>query len=296
MKTKILFTLVLAFLIFLGATAQIDTQAVSIHDDTTERAFFTFAIAKAINAVISLIQGTELSFAPVGVGLTFSVGELLDPLNDMVERFSWIMLLSSASLVIQKFIIAFSSLFWIKAALIGVSVFAMLSLWVKKLQAPAFFSVTLRTLLVLLILRFGILGIVYIEALSFNTLMAPQYTEATLQLQQTEKKLKAIELNEQPQASRKSDSILDYAEEKYDQAVRAINIRSQLEALSHNIDEAQNQMVNLVAMFVLHTILLPLLFSWLFIVLIRWTFNKKFDIRSLSNRKKSNISQPPILL
>ncbi len=287
---KIVLTLLLMLLIVAGLNTQINEQMLQLHDETTKRAVISFGIAKGINAVISLIQGTELSLTPAGLGMTFSIGEFLDPLNDMVERFSWIMLLSSASLVIQKFIMSFSALAWIKSALVATAAFAAASLWIGGLQKAMFFSITARFLLILTILRFGVFGIVYMETLSFDTLMAPQYSEATKQLQQTEHKLKAIEQSEQPKFNSRPDSIFDfnYVEEKYNQAIKAFNIRSQLEAISGQIEEAYDQMINLIAIFVLQTILLPLLFGWIFVMLIKWAFSGRFDTSGIYKTVTTN--------
>jgi hypothetical protein len=287
---KIALTLVLLLLIIAGLNTQINEQILQLHDETTKRAVISFGIAKGINAVISLIQGTELSLTPAGLGMTFSVGEFLDPLNDMVERFSWIMLLSSASLVIQKFIMSFSALAWIKSVLVATAAFGVIALWIGKLQKAVIFSITARLLLIMVVLRFGVFGIVYMETLSFDTLMAPQYSVATQQLQQTEHKLKTIEQNEQPKFNTKPDGIFDfnYVEEKYDQVIRAFNVRSQLEAISGQIEEAYNQMINLIAIFVFQTILLPLLFSWIFIMLIKWTFSGRFDASGIYKTVISN--------
>ena len=38
---------------------------------------------------------------PVGVGVTLTIGEVLDPLNDLVERFAWLALVASVSLGLQ---------------------------------------------------------------------------------------------------------------------------------------------------------------------------------------------------
>ncbi|HEC72775.1 MAG TPA: hypothetical protein ENI26_00190, partial [Methylophaga aminisulfidivorans] len=64
-----------------------------------------FALARGLNGVISVAQGTELSVEPMGVGVTLTPGQILDPLNDMVEQFSTVLLIASASLGIQKIVL-----------------------------------------------------------------------------------------------------------------------------------------------------------------------------------------------
>jgi len=66
-------------------------------DEAAERALQAFAVARGINAVISVIQDVEIGFT-FGLAATLSPGEILDPVNDLVERFSLAMLVASALL------------------------------------------------------------------------------------------------------------------------------------------------------------------------------------------------------
>ena len=60
-----------------------------------------YATARGINALVSVLQGTEMN----ALVLTFTVGELLDPINDLIERFSGIMMLALGSLALQKILL-----------------------------------------------------------------------------------------------------------------------------------------------------------------------------------------------
>jgi hypothetical protein len=53
-----------------------------------------YALARGLNAVISVAQGTEMSIEPMGVGLTLTPGEILDPLNDLIEQVSSVLLIA----------------------------------------------------------------------------------------------------------------------------------------------------------------------------------------------------------
>ncbi|MEE4301366.1 MAG: hypothetical protein V2J24_18140, partial [Pseudomonadales bacterium] len=66
------------------------------------RALATFAAARALDGAISVVQGTEVALQPAGVGVTLTVGQVLDPLDDLVERFSWVMLAATAALGTQR--------------------------------------------------------------------------------------------------------------------------------------------------------------------------------------------------
>lgn len=111
-----------------------------------------YGTARGINALVSLLQGTELNVPFV----TFSIGEVLDPVNDLIERFSDIILLALGSLAVQKILLAvvsdsmFTVLLSLVAACAGVSLF---------FGGPALRSALLRTFLVIAFLRFS-LGLV----------------------------------------------------------------------------------------------------------------------------------------
>lgn len=76
----------------------LDTNTENYLEDNRNKALVVFASARAINGIISVMQTAEIS---VIVG-SASIGELLDPANDLVERFSSVMLISLVSLAVQE--------------------------------------------------------------------------------------------------------------------------------------------------------------------------------------------------
>ncbi|MEQ3696078.1 MAG: hypothetical protein ABNH02_03825 [Pseudomonadales bacterium] len=71
-------------------------------------AFGIFATAKLINGAISVVQSVSVSVS-VFAGLAIQPGEFLDPLNDLIESFSWMSLLALASLGMQKLLLLITS-------------------------------------------------------------------------------------------------------------------------------------------------------------------------------------------
>lgn len=84
-----------------GWSSRLDAPAMSQVDAGMERALASFAVARGLNAAISLAQGTQIS-AGIGANITFSVGQVLHPVNEVVESFSHLMLLASVAFGIQK--------------------------------------------------------------------------------------------------------------------------------------------------------------------------------------------------
>ena len=79
----------------------IGAMAESKLSDGLKRALVSFASARALNGVISVVQGTQVAVEPLGVGVSLSVGEILDPINDLVEAFSTVMLTASVAFGMQ---------------------------------------------------------------------------------------------------------------------------------------------------------------------------------------------------
>lgn len=280
MLRKALLTLLILLLALLTLSSQVNEKAMQIHEASFDRAIGAFAIAKGLNAAISLIQGTELNAAPAGIGVTLSIGEVLDPLNDLIERFSWVMLAASVSLGIQKLLLSLGGLAFIQFTLLSVFALIGAAIWYRPLQRALTVSILLRLTLVLMILRFGALLFIHAESLVYTTLMEQEYAEATKTLSETRVQLENIATQNDERIA-KEESFLDSLSNSYDQAKTLLDIKLQLASLQRIFDQAQREVINLVTIFVVLTILLPLLFAWIILSLFKWALTGRVDTAPL---------------
>ena len=81
-----------------------DKTCIEYLDQTLKRATIAYGLCRATNAMVSVLQEIDIGFEIVGT-ITLSPFEWLDPLNDLVERFSWVLLAAMASIGIQEFFI-----------------------------------------------------------------------------------------------------------------------------------------------------------------------------------------------
>ena len=105
-----------------------------------------YATARAINALVSLLQGTEVN-AWVA---TFAVGELLDPVNDLIERFSGVITIVMASLALQALLLGVFSGLWIDVSLVALG---GLAFWAHQKGSPEWAFKTLRIFFISLMVR-----------------------------------------------------------------------------------------------------------------------------------------------
>jgi hypothetical protein len=75
-----------------------DTKANEQVDAGLKRAAASYATARLLNGILSVVQETEIAAAPAGIGMTFSPGRILH----LVEQFSQVMLVAMVAFGIEK--------------------------------------------------------------------------------------------------------------------------------------------------------------------------------------------------
>ena len=76
-------SLALGALIVVSFARPIDRSGESQLDVAFTRALIGFGIARTLNGVIAVAQGTEFAGQPAGISVNFAPGEILDPVNAM---------------------------------------------------------------------------------------------------------------------------------------------------------------------------------------------------------------------
>lgn len=120
-------------------------------DQGLKAAFAAFATARALNAVISLVQSGQVG-AQVGVGMSVAPGQLLDPVDDLVERFSDAMLAATVAFGVQKVLAAIGA-HWVVPALLSAAALVWAALLAARRAPPGWLA---RGVALLLLVRFAV--------------------------------------------------------------------------------------------------------------------------------------------
>ena len=227
-----------------------------------KRALVTFAVARSLNGVISVAQGTEIAVQPAGVGINFTPGQILDPVNDLIERFSWVMLASTTSLGLQKVLLQIFSSSHFNILLGIVMAIALGLLWYRREGLGGVRSFFLRALVVLLVLRFAVTLVALGSELLFSTFLQQQYEASTQGIEQARDEIGRINRNSGVESLPQDNSLLGRAREWYQGAVGSLDFKATLEAYQQAAAQVSEQLIELIVVFVLQTIVLPLLFLW----------------------------------
>ena len=247
--------LLLALLALLLGTwlAPLDKPAMQQVDAGLKRALVSFAAARALNAVISVAQGTEVSVEPLGVGVTLTPGQLLDPVNDLVEQFSNLMLMASVAFGIQKILISMGA-YWLISVLLSVTAIGWAVLEFRGQRAPRW----LRGLLVItLMLRFAIPVVTLGSDLLWQKFLAADY-EASQQVISSSTGQVASLNPALPQ-----DSVQPgWLDRMKGWVTPNGEIKARFEKLKQAAEQAVEHIIKLIVIFLLQTLVIPLLLLW----------------------------------
>lgn len=270
-KKQILISLLFIVLAIVATGGWVDEVGSKYTEASFNRALVAFGIAKGLNGVISVAQGTEVALQPAGIGVNFTPGEILDPINDLIEQFSWIMLASTASLGVQRILLNISVWPWFSGLVVMLLLVVIASYWYKPLQQASWRAMLVKVMLVFVFLRFSVPLIAISSELVYAQFLAEQYVESSQQLEQTTDRINIINQAEEPRApARKKQSIIDTVKEMYSSTAAAMDIDARIEQYKHAASDATKHAINLIVVFIFQTILFPLLF-----LLVVYQFLKK---------------------
>lgn len=285
---KLFVVLVSLLIISLSFFADIDTKGEEVVDDSLENAVKVFAVAKGLNAAISLAQGTEIT--PAGQ-ITITVGEVLDPINDMVEQFSWIMLASITSLGIQKILLNFitGDVF----TLLVISSIIIVNIWMfsRFHQDTKIRNIFFKITIVLIFLRFSIPIMAILNSYIYETYVKTDYNieKSQILIEKSTNEINSItnktivekELPKQSQINNEDivSSFVNRTKELYKGAIDTISNAFSLEYYKNKIAQYKNatektsdDIINLIIAFTFKTMFFPLVFLFLLYQLLRSVF------------------------
>jgi hypothetical protein len=263
LKKRLLWTAVILLAVAGALTGHIDRASEEQAEGALKNALVTFAVARTLNGVISAAQGTEVALEPGGVGVVLSVGEILDPINDLIERFSSVMLVAASSLGLQMLLLNITSWWGVSGFLIAAAAGFLVVIWAPRSTAAQYAGPALRILLFLLFVRFAVPVLIVGTTLISDAFLAPKQAEATAILRDTTEDIERIS-DETPAVAPGEQSFMDRLGEMIDESLQSMRVGERMKELKESASNAAEHIVDLIAIFVLQTILLPLMFLWLF--------------------------------
>lgn len=274
MRKWILVALVLLAMA-LSTLTSVDRIAEMEYEKIFQRAFVTFALARTLNGVISAVQGTELALQPAGVGVTLTPGQILDPVNDLVERFSWIMLGATLSLGVQQVLLDVGQWWLIKMVVV---VLGLAFLWFRlrripnKVRSSTVSRMLLRVFIIVLFLRFAVpLTLIVNEAL-YDVFLEPRYLESTEVIEAAGAEIEQVSARPLVEEDDADGGLFEALERALSDTRDSLDISNRVNQIRDRAADLVEHLIQLCVVFILQTGILPIVFLWAFLQLFKRLF------------------------
>jgi hypothetical protein len=264
--------------VLLSTLTPVDRLAETEYKALFQRALITFALARTLNGVISAVQGTELALQPAGVGVTLTPGEVLDPINDLVERFSWIMLGATLSLGVQQVLLDVGQWWGVKLTLGLLGVFW---LWLRLRLTGGRRSGSERLLFRLFILvafvRFAVpVAMIANEGL-YRLFLESRYLESTQVIETAGSEIQQASSNDTDAAIQEAEEgVLDSLGRMFEKTGKMLNVREKMTYIGDRASDLIEHLIQLSVVFILQTGILPIAFLWIFLQLFKQLFRNRY--------------------
>lgn len=260
-KVQVLTVVAVLLSVLLALIPATDEVGQSHVDTAFKRALVGYALARGLNGAISVAQGTEVAIQPAGVGVNFTPGQILDPVNDLVERFSWIMMLASSSLGIQKVLLTMSAWNGLLLAVAVAGLLFLLSIFWKRMQGMRW--ALQRLFLFVLLLRFMMPAISVANDWVYRTFLESDYVAASASLQKAQDAIGDINEEVLSEHREENPTLLERARDIYDQAIANVDIDRRLNEYRQAAENISENTIRLVVVFLMQTLVFPLLFMFI---------------------------------
>ncbi|MFO7578131.1 MAG: hypothetical protein R6W66_10435 [Pelovirga sp.] len=243
--------LILLLVVAVSWSGYIDRQTENYVNNATLQAVAAFATARVLNAGISVAKSIQ-----VGAVVSVHPLEVLDPVHDLVEQYSSIMKLAIGSLVIQKVLLEIVATGFFKILLTILAVLLIASLFAAD---GVFSALMFKVFSLACLVRFLLL-----LAVGINGLVDEVYVNHRTQQNMAELETLSREVDALAATGEVAGTDTSWYADMTSRFAAARDLVS-LEKLQEKAEVAVPAMLNLMALFMLKTLLLPLLFLWLLV-------------------------------
>jgi len=253
--------------IFLFFSADIKIPVLDVKTDTYFKeaiinAGVAYAITRGINASVSVIKESNLQLEPAGVGVSIAVGQILDPIDDMTERLSLVLVTAITSLGVQK--LAYEISVSLAPQLFAICLFILsILIWCEEKRVMALQSFLLRMLLLIAIIRFCLPVSSIANEYLYENHFADQIAQANIALSVDAADLNGLQEFSLPEVDgifgtiQNSAAFLKQKSSEFKAAVMAM-----LNRMGEKIDNLLKLTFLYVGVFLFQVIILPLLSFW----------------------------------
>lgn len=262
LSTRIAVAATAIALVVLALSGVADRRGAAEVEAGFQRALVAFALARTLNGVISVVQGTEVAIQPAGVGVNLAPGQILDPVNDLVERFSWVMLASTTSFGIQRLLLEIFAWPGVSVLLALLAGLLVMALWQRDGRLANRRGWLIRLGLFVAVLRFVVPALAVSGEAIHQAFVEPRYVAAVGGLEEAVVRLGELSADTGADNEEEKSSVVERLKNWYSETEAALDVEARLQAYRELAGQAVEQTIELIVIFTFQTILLPFAFIW----------------------------------
>jgi len=263
----------------------IDSKADHYFSEAIKKATIAYATTRGVNAVVSVLKESEIGMTPAGVGVNIAAGQILDPLDDMTERLSSVLVIAIVSLGIQKIAMEVGYAVSFKTISFLLPLF-IVPLWLNKNWANLFVSPLVKIIAIVFVLR------IFLPISSVgNDFFYQQFLKE--QMEYSKEKLAVVSANYETMSlfdAQESDGLWS----KIKEATKGLELKAKelkeiFSSITENLGDIIDSLLKLtvlyVTLFIMQVIVIPLFMLWILLKVVDKIFSANLESRFINNLK-----------
>ena len=240
-----------------------DKNTDTYFSNSMAKAGVAYGICRVVNASVSAIKESQLHIEPAGLGVSLAAGQVLDPLDDMTERASDILVTAIVSMGIQK--IAYELCVAFVPSLIGVAIIVLFGIsFVKGDRATTLRGLVISSIILLAVARLFLPTASIINAYLQKNYFSPQILKVQNELSMNSPELERLKDMSMPEI----DGVLGTVKNGfYFVGEKTSDLNAILKEMVGNMERMIFNLLKLsylyVAIFIVQVIILPIGAFWL---------------------------------
>jgi len=253
--SRIFLTLLIVAISLLALTEIADQYAHQQLNQSMLEAGVAFGSARLLDSVISMLESIEVSF---GVGI--NIGAILSPLKDLIDKFCTVMTVAMGSLALQKILVTILSTKVANLIVCLSSSALLVTMWVK--SATKYKNKALPVFKAVVLVRFLIIASVGLNLMVDAFFLSEMTQENSAQIERVTASIEDVSALQEKSAEESDDqSYLASMKEGFSKMTNAVaQQQAKIAAMKADIESSISSFINLMVLFLLKTVLLPLVF------------------------------------
>lgn len=243
----------------------VDKKADCYFSNAMTKAGAAYGVCRVVNASVSVIKESHIQIEPAGLGVALAAGQVLDPLDDMTERASDILITAIVSLGIQKIVYELCVAF--APALIGISIIALVAVsFFKGNRAKALRIVVLKSVIIIAVSRLCLPTSSIISSYLNDYYFSSEITKAYDELAMSSPEIERLKEMRMPEV----DGVMGTIKNGFEfVGEKTSDLSAALKTMIRNMDSMVSNLLKLsylyVALFIIQVIILPIGAFWLLV-------------------------------